>query len=172
MEFNDFKLKPEVEYKGLCESLSLLKALAKENKIEAIFAFSQGSLLTLILSILIEINHEYKSAFKDVKCVLLFSGFLDPFPLNKEIEEKRELIKQALLRENNNDEKPKDEFLITIPTLNTFGETDEFIPKEKCKNIEKLFKSVTSYCHPGKHFIPSTKDDIEKYLNFLNQYLG
>jgi len=185
LDVKEFTEKKEVEYKGLSDSLELLRKIGKENKIEAIFAFSQGSLLTLLLSILVEFENEYKEIFKELKCIILCAGFLDPYPNNKEILDKKEIIQSFLNRgiqqekgnisENNlNDHFHSyynEMYLIKIPIMNIYGELDDIIIKEKSKNIEKLFKSVESFHHPGKHFIPSSKAEIEKYVTFLNKYL-
>lgn len=171
--------------------MEALKLFATENKIEAIFAFSQGSLLSIMLSILIEFDCEYKKLFKDLKCVIICAGFFDPFPTNKELSEYKDKIKHCLYTNKtnesnkaNNDEhncnnvksfdnesNQSDLITITVPVLNVFGETDEFIKPEKSKQIEKLFKNVQSFNHAGKHFIPSSKADIEKYVEFLEKYL-
>lgn len=167
MDCTDFNLKSEVEYKGLLESLNTLKKIAIENKIEAIFSFSQGSLLTLLLILLIEFEDEYKFAFKNLKCIILCAAFLDPFPNNFEIRDKKEIIQSLLSKIDDT----KNQGLINTPILNIFGETDEFIKKEKSKNIEKLFKNVESFIHPGKHFVPSSKEDIERYVIFLQKHI-
>jgi len=149
-----------------------LKNIATENKIEAIFAFSQGSLLSIMLSILIETDNFYKDLFKDLKCIILCAGFFDPFPINKELEKHKEKIRNILF--SNNSEKISEQdsnFTINIPILNVFGEADEFIKAEKSKQIEKLIKNVETFIHPGKHFIPSAKVDIERYSDFLEKYL-
>lgn len=166
--------------------MELVRKIGKENTIEAIFAFSQGSLLTLLLSLLITFENEYKQIFKDLKCVILCAGFLDPYPNNKEILDKKEIIQSFLNRgiqevksniseSNLNDHfhtHDNDLFLIKIPLMNIYGELDDIIIKEKSKNVEKLFKSVESFHHPGKHFIPSSKAEIEKYVSFLSKYLN
>lgn len=152
-----------------------MKKIATENKIESIFAFSQGSLLSIILSILIKTDNAYKDLFKDLKCVILCAGFLEPFPNNEELIEHKEKIKNILLF--NNDIKKEsiaeedNHLIMPIPILNVFGEADEIIKPEKSKNIEKLYINVESFNHPGKHFIPSAKQDIERYVSFLQKYL-
>ena len=171
LDSTDFYEKKELEYIGLEESLNFVKNLAKENKIEAIFAFSQGSFFSLILSILIETNQEYKNIFKDLKCILLCAGFFDPFPNNKEMIEKKEFIQNILSSDNNNQNINDNSCFIDVPLLNIFGEADDIINKEKSKNIEKLFKNFQTFNHPGKHFIPSSKLDIQIYVDFLEKYL-
>ena len=172
LDCTEFNEKKEVEYKGLSESLEALKAIASESKVEAIFAFSQGSLLSLMLGILIETEQSYKELFKDLKCFILCAGFLDPYPSNSELLTYKDKITSALHTECS--ERPgtdKERFSLSIPVLNVFGEADEFIKPEKSKSVEKLFMNVESFSHPGKHFIPSAKPDIERYISFLGKYL-
>jgi predicted esterase len=184
LDCTEFNEKKEVLYFGLAESLGVLKKIGEEYKIEAIFSFSQGSLMSIFLNILIESEKEYKEIFKDLKCLILCSGFLDPYPKNKEILAQKEIIQGLLFKEKQIKTNQDDNFLknknhidndnlpiIKIPLMNVYGEEDDIIPKEKSKNIENLFKYVQSFNHPGKHFIPSAKGDIEKYILFLNEHL-
>lgn len=137
-----------------------------------------------MLGILIETENAYKDLFKDLKCFILCAGFLDPFPNNNEMLVHKEIIKRILVEKNNNFNKNKNEnennetsaaenndYLIGLPILNIFGEADEIIKPEKSKNIEKICRNVESFNHAGKHFIPSAKLDIEKYVSFLEKYL-
>jgi hypothetical protein len=139
-----------------------------------------------MLGILIETENSYKELFKDLKCFILCAGFLDPFPINNEMLEHKEKIKRILVANNNfnnfnnkneNEKNEKsaaenNEYIISVPVLNIFGEADEIIKPEKSKNVEMIFKNVESFNHPGKHFIPSGKPDIEKYVCFLEKYLN
>lgn len=172
LDCTEFNEKKEVEYQGLSESLEALKKIATESKIEAIFAFSQGSLLSIMLSILIETEESYRELFKDLKCFIICAGFLDPYPLNKELLSCKDKIISTLNSKSDERSGSDDgEFSLRIPVLNVFGEADEFIRPEKSKNVEKLFMNFESFSHPGKHFIPSAKQDIERYVTFLGKYL-
>lgn len=125
-----------------------------------------------MLSVLIETDDCYKELFRDLKCFILCAGFLDPYPSNNELLGCKDRILNTL-NTNCNERSSLDEnvFSMSIPILNVFGEADEFIKPEKSKNVEKLFKSFESFNHPGKHFIPSAKGDIERYVSFLGKYL-
>jgi len=164
LNLNEFEEKSEVEFKGFKESLNMITEIVEKNKVEVIFGFSQGSLLATFLSIMISSNIEYKKKFNDLKCVILCAGFIEPFPLNEEFKERYELIKDLVMNKKEN----KDAF-IDIPTLHIYGETDPYIKKEKSQNLEKLFKNIESYPHPGKHFVPLSKEEVIKYKDFIKK---
>jgi predicted esterase len=161
---NELREKSEMEYKGFEESLQIIIDIVEKNKVEIIFGFSQGSLIATFLCILISSNEEFKKKFIDLKCIILCAGFIEPIPLNEMFKDRYELIKNLINSENN-----KTEAFINLPTLNIYGETDTFIVKEKSQNLEKLFKNIESYPHPGKHFVPLSKEDIKKYIDFIKK---
>ncbi len=128
-----------------------------------------------MLGILIETDNTYKELFKHLKCFILCAGCLDPYPNNKELLEHKDRINKVLFENNNNSEEDtcdNKDFVISIPILNVFGEADEIIKPERSKNSEKLYKSVESFNHLGKHFIPSKKPDIDRYVSFLEKFLS
>ena len=160
LDSTDFNIFKELEYKGLKETLILIRKIAEENDILGIFSFSQGSLLNVILGILIESEEEYKNLFCNLKCFIICSGFFNPLPINEELKNNYELFKEIFLEENNKGEK----FKIKIPMLNIYGEEDDIITKDKSIRIEEIYSSVLRLNHPGKHFIPSAMLNYDVHL--------
>jgi hypothetical protein len=148
---NDF-VKEEVEYLGLDKSLKSILGLGTAD-VKCIIAFSQGSLITLFLSALITNNDEYMKYFPNLKCVIITSSFIEPRPLNTE-------VKDIIF---------KNEY--PIPSLHIIGEGDTFILPEKSKKAATLYKDAEVYFHPGKHFLPTKKEDLEYFISFLKKYL-
>jgi predicted esterase len=161
---NELKEKTEMEYKGFEKSLEILLDIVEKNRVEIIFGFSQGSLIAIFLSILFSSNEVFKKKFIDLKCIILCAGFIEPIPLNEEFKDRYELIKDLLCNK-----KDRTDAFIKVPILNIYGETDVFIVKEKSQNLEKLFTNIESYSHPGKHFVPLSKQDIKKYIDFIKK---
>ena len=151
---------------GLDEGINSIFKIGDENKnIEAIISFSQGSvilILIIILSLYKNEKYKFKDHFPNLKCIICVSGFFRPFPENEEF---LELVDEVL---------NKDEKLVKkcdIPMMNVFGENDQFVQTEKCKEITKFFSNYEVFCHKGKHYVPSSKADIIKFEDFLEKYL-
>ena len=163
-DLSELKEKSEMEFKGFDKSLEIIMDNVEKNKVEIIFGFSQGALIATFLSIMISSSEEFSKKFNDLKCVILCAGFIQPIPLNEEFKDRYELIKDLV-----NCKKDRSEAFINIPTLNIYGETDVFIVKEKSQNLEKIFINIESYCHPGKHFVPLSKEEVIKYMDFIKK---
>jgi predicted esterase len=164
MDCDKFK-ENEVVYFGLETSLNLLVELAETHKnIECIFGFSQGALISIFISALIQ-KGELKNIFPNLKCIILVSGFFHPFPLNEELKNFYDVLKTGY----ETDSIPGEE-KIKIPVLNIYGEKDEFILPSKSQKINLIYENCETYIHKGKHFIPTSKDDIEVYIKFLEKY--
>lgn len=173
LDSHDFFTKKEVEYIGLQETLAFLNKLSIENQIDAIFGFSQGAFISLFISILMEIDPEYKEAFKNLKCLILSAGFLDPYPTNKEFIVDKDLIQSILLEKKDSAAlNNKLNFAISIPMLNVIGVRDDIIVKEKSQNISRLFKECEILYHDGDHIVPCGNIHIETYVKFLEKYLN
>lgn len=159
MNSEEFKNK-EVVYKGLSTSIECIGKLCEGYDIQCVFGFSQGSLLAIFLMIILHTKDI--GLFSDLKCVVLVAGFINPIPLNEELNK---YVDNCL---NNNDYSNK----ISIPTLHVYGEADEYIPASKSEKALVLFKDPETYVHKGKHCVPSTKGDVEKFLGYLKKYLS
>ncbi len=168
MNSDDFSTKSEVAYNGFTTSVNYLIDLAGLNPdIECIFGFSQGALITIFLSALIH-NGSIANVFPNLKCIVLVSGFIYPFSKNEELEFYLQTFKNcyddtSLIK---SDEK------IKIPVLNVFGECDEFIVPAKSEKVKYFYENCENYVHKGKHFIPTSKEDIEVFMIFLKKYLS
>jgi hypothetical protein len=149
---SDDLVKDEVVYIGLEETLKHLLNFNTEG-VRCIIAFSQGSLITTFLCALITSNEKYRKRFPNLKCVIITSGFIEPKPLNPE-------VKDIVFEKE-----------YEIPSLHIIGESDVFILPEKSKKAAGLFKDPEIYLHKGKHFLPTTKDDIAAYITFLKKHL-
>lgn len=154
MKFEDWDTIQSINYLGLKESVKQLENLSFNNNknIECIFGFSQGALVTIFISLLYQ--NKLKEVFPNLKCVVIVAGFIDPLPLNEE-------LKDIVSFEGK----------INIPSLHIYGSLDEFITPFKSERATKLFYNPEVYIHPGKHFIPSSKQDVEIISNFMKQYL-
>lgn len=165
-----FEKEKEVTYFGLKESLNDLSKLNEENNydIECIIAFSQGSLLATFLSILIS-QSEMKIKFPRLKCVIIVAGFIYPMPKNEEIA--FYLEKVSMLYQNDGVVNLTEEEKIQIPSLHVFGSSDPYIIPEKSDRLTHLFAGSEKFIHEGKHYVPTKKEDIQVYINFLKKYL-
>jgi predicted esterase len=165
----EFEKEKEVLYLGLDESIQTLIKLNEENNqnIECIIGFSQGSLLATFLSILIT-RKEIGDKFPNLKCLIIVSGFIYPLPKNEEIKFYYHNIENLYLSEivNNMDESLK----IQTPSLHVYGLSDPYIASEKSEKLTNLFSNAERHVHDGKHYIPTKKENIDAYVNFLNKY--
>ena len=168
-----FEKEKEVVYLGLNESLQTLIKLNEENNmnIECIIGFSQGSLLATFLSILTTRKELLGEKFPNLKCLILVAGFIYPLPKNEEIKfyyHNIENLYQNVVSVNPIEESLK----IQTPSLHVYGSSDPYISPEKSEKLTNLFSNVETHVHEGKHYIPTKKDNIEAYVNFLNKYLS
>jgi hypothetical protein len=171
---DNFAQMEEAFYFGFIHSMKEILNLIENKRIECVISFSQGSLLFLfILIILIKSKKEdltdlsFKKYFPHLKCVILIAGFIKPVPLNEELS----FFKNVLEEINKNGNIKSDEDKIDLPSLHIWGALDEYIEPKRSENVSKLFLNSETYEHKGKHFIPTSKDDLEIYLGFLNKYL-
>ncbi|KAI8117407.1 UPF0483 protein [Lucilia cuprina] len=63
------------------------------------------------------------------------------------------------------------EEFITIPTLHTYGLSDEIIPKEMSKDLAYHFKNIEILEHNGGHYFPATSQQKQTYINFFQDRL-
>ena len=166
VKVDDFYKAKTVKYLGLNEGIESIFKIGDENKdIEVIISFSQGTvilILIIILSLYKNEKYNFKEHFPNLKCLICVSGFFRPFPENEEFQD---LVDEVL----NKDEKLVKKF--DIPMMDVFGQNDQFVQTEKSKEITKFFNNYEIFCHKGKHFVPSSKQDIIKFENFLEKYL-
>ena len=162
---NYYKCKT-IKLLGLKEGIDTIFKLGDENQdIEVILSFSQGSIiiiLIIILSLYKSDKYNIKEHFPNLKCLICVSGFISPFPENEEF---KDIVDQIL----NKDEKLIKK--IDIPMMNVYGENDQFVDVENFKVITKFFSNYEVFNHKGKHFVPSSKADINRYEEFLEKYL-
>eukprot|EP00571_Detonula_confervacea_P012805 CAMPEP_0172301554 /NCGR_PEP_ID=MMETSP1058-20130122/3409_1 /TAXON_ID=83371 /ORGANISM="Detonula confervacea, Strain CCMP 353" /LENGTH=1058 /DNA_ID=CAMNT_0013011699 /DNA_START=100 /DNA_END=3275 /DNA_ORIENTATION=+ len=164
----------ENTYHGLEESISMLDQIWNNNQdYVAIVGFSQGSRLAHIISILHTITNGV--AFPGLKCVIHFSGYGDcPMPDNFGTLLKDHwggiipslLTKLNKFRENYHD---FDDVQVNLPSLHVMGESDALVPLKSSEALLKWYVKPSVHVHPGSHFVPVKKLDIEKYLLFFNE---
>jgi pimeloyl-ACP methyl ester carboxylesterase len=152
MNADDF-VKEELIYLGLEETLESIMKINTED-VKCIIAFSQGSLVATFLCALICHDVEWRKRFMNMKCVLITSGFIEPRPLNKE-------VKDIIFAKE-----------LDIPSLHVIGENDVYIVPEKSKKAAGLFKDAKIHLHNGKHYLPTSKDDLVVFVNFLKKHLN
>lgn len=160
-EVKDVLSQESVKYLGLEQTLAIIKQIALENPdIDCIFGFSQGSLIALIVAILYSSYSDFKEWFPNLKSLVLVSGFVKPYPENKEFKI-NELVKNYI----------QGKCKISIPTFNVYGENDDHIIPEKSEEIIKFFETYKIYKHPGKHFVPSKGGDKQAFVEFFKVIL-
>ena len=166
-----FEKEREVIYHGLNESLNSLSKLNEENNfnVECIIAFSQGSLLSTFLSILIS-HSNFKKKFPKLKCLILVAGFIYPMPKNQEINFYFNTISK--LYQSGETEIIPEKEKIQIPSLHIYGSSDPYIIPENSEKLANLFAASEKYVHEGKHYVPTKKEDVQIYINFLKKYLN
>ena len=163
---DNFYKEKTIKYLELNKAIDSIFKIGDDNKdIEVIISFSQGTVI-LILMIILDLykneKYNFKQHFPNLKCLICVSGFFRPFPENEEFQD---LADEIL----NKDEKLVKKF--DIPMMDVYGQNDQFVENEKCKEITKFFTNYEIFCHKGKHFVPSSKADIIKFKYFLKKYL-
>jgi predicted esterase len=169
MKSDNFQTEKELHYLGLEKSLEEIINITKDKQVECIFGFSQGALIAIFLAILI-CKGEFKKYFPHLKCIVLVSGFFYPFPKNDELKFYLDTLKQLHENESSNGNE-YEELKIDIPILNVYGEGDEFIHPIKSQKMSRIFKHVKEHPHKGKHFIPTSKEDIPVFIEFIKKYV-
>jgi len=155
----------EVYFLGMKETLNQIIS-NNSNQIECIFGFSQGALITIFLSILIS-KGNFKQYFPNLKCVVIVAGFIHPYPKNEELSFYLDKLIQA-----NQGEEIDQYDKIDIPCLNVYGTSDEYIPARKSEKLNYLFDNIQVHIHNGKHFTPTSKEDVNTFVNFIIKYLS
>ena len=143
-------------YLGYQETLDIINKLCIEHTdIDCIFGFSQGAFLTILLSMLYTVDSTINKLFTKLKCVILCSGYIRPYPTNIELKDLMNLFIY--------DKKQ----IITLPSLHVFGSQDDHVTPDKSKEIVYVYKNPKIYEHDGKHFVPSKKNDKEIIYEFI-----
>lgn len=154
------------KYIGLAESIQEVYKLGDADKsIECIFTFSQGTsmlMFTILLHLYRNDSYNFLTHFPNLKCLVLVSGFVRPYPENEEFSSFMSDIKS-----DSSNIKTFD-----IPSLQVFGSNDQYVNYEKSKEATKFFKDCQIYQHEGKHFVPSGKEDCLKFEEFLFKYIS
>ncbi|KAL7541379.1 hypothetical protein ACHAXR_010858, partial [Thalassiosira sp. AJA248-18] len=165
----------ENTYAGLEKSISMLEDTWNNDDHEfvAIMGFSQGSRLAHIISMLHTMTNGV--AFPGLKCVVHFSGYGDcPMPDNFYALLKNQWsadISSSILMKLNDSVSQNYNFedvQINVPSLHVMGESDELIPLQSSEALMKWYIQPTQHRHPGNHFVPVKKTDIQRYLQFFN----
>lgn len=159
-------------YQGLEKSVSMLDKLWNEDDREfvAIFGFSQGSRLAHLISILHTITNG--EAFPGLKCLVHVSGYGDrPRPDNfcalLDNHRWKGNLSSSMLEKLNDENYNFDDIRISQSSIHVMGEADTLIPLKSSKALLKWYLQPSVYSHPGSHFVPVKKHDIEKYVNFF-----
>ncbi|KAL7426239.1 hypothetical protein ACHAXH_000485 [Discostella pseudostelligera] len=159
-------------YRGMEESVSILDQLWNNRNQEfvAIFGFSQGSRLAHIISIIHTITNGI--AFPGIQCVIHFSGYGDcslPDNLTSFLKDQwNASIPSSILLSPTALEKTR----IQIPSLHVMGELDALIPLKSSEALMKCYVNPTSHIHPGNHFVPVKRLDIDRYITFASEAIG
>lgn len=165
----------ENAYDGLDESVSMLdKIWTDEDDFVAIIGFSQGSRLAHLMAMLHAITNGV--AFPGLKCVVHFSGYGDcPLPDNLWTAVKYgwkgsispHVVKK--LSELPNQGYNFDGIQTSIPSLHVMGQTDKLIPMQSSEVLLRWYVQPSVYVHPGNHFVPVKRPDVERYIQFFEE---
>lgn len=155
----------ENSYRGIEDSLSMLDKLwnnTDSQEFIAIVGFSQGSRLAHIISIIHTITNG--RAFPGLECVIHFSGYGDcSMPDNLTLFVNDHWGTSSALLDN---------IHIKLPSLHVMGESDALIPLKSSEALLKWYDNPSVYIHPGNHFMPVKRLDVERYISFLNKAIG
>mmetsp|Transcript_26975 Transcript_26975/g.56947 ORF Transcript_26975/g.56947 Transcript_26975/m.56947 type:complete len:1064 (-) Transcript_26975:58-3249(-) len=164
----------ENTYQGMEESMYMLHQLWSDDNLEfeSILGFSQGSRLAHFIAIIHTITNG--AAFPGLKSVVHFSGYGDvPLPDNfcKSLsDEWREAIPSFILAKLDGSDQNYnfDDVRTNVGSLHVMGEKDTLIPLKSSEALLKWYVQPSVYIHPGNHFVPVKRQDIEKYVEFFN----
>lgn len=115
---------------GIHETMDELNKIWDAKKYDGIIGFSQGTLVATLLAE--KVNPKF---------VILFSGFIEPFPTNVD--------KVSTL---------------DIPSLHIWGKNDFLVPAKESFKLSQLYISADYHIHNGAHEIP-TEIDTMKYID-------
>ena len=153
-------------YHGLEESVAMLDRLwndSSNHEFVAIIGFSQGSRLAHLISIIHTLTNGV--AFPGLQCVIHCSGYGDcSLPDNFYT-----LVNDNYCGQHNNLPQLIDDIIINLPSLHVMGESDALIPLKSSEALLKWYNQPVVHCHPGSHFIPVKKTDIDVYLAFFSE---
>lgn len=153
-------------YLGFDETFKIIKNISNEHPdIDIIFGFSQGGTVTVLTSMLIETNNEYKDLFPELKGVIICSTGIKVWPISKEI---CFMIKKYISHKEISLEEP---FILNIPSLHIYGLEDDVVSPDLSVLTSKIYKNSILYSHPGKHFIPKRSKDKEVILSFIKNII-
>lgn len=137
------KLSSDID-EGFNESLEFLKQFIKENgPFDGLFGFSQGGALAALICFLME-RKEFEADFKFVVLIGSFKSLCTPH-----------------LKYYSNK--------ISIPSLHVIGEGDDIITKDRSEELMSCFEKAEVLRHSGGHYVPSSKEQKEPYLNFFKE---
>ena len=146
------------EYKGFQTTQTSFESfLSHHDNVVAIFAFSQGAVLTKLLLIQACEKKLKVDLLKNLKCCILLGGLGRPLPSNSELAN---VLDYAEGRKQ-----------IEVPVMIVKGKNDGIVTREQAESLEKYFKNYQVWEHNGKHEIPKKKEDILKYMQFLDIHL-
>ncbi|KAL7551877.1 hypothetical protein ACHAWF_015112, partial [Thalassiosira exigua] len=165
-------------YSGLEESVRTLDKLWNDEGHEfvAIAGFSQGSRLAHIIAILHTITKGH--AFRGLKFVMHFSGYGDrPRPDNFHSllhSEWRSSISSSILEKVNDSSNDYnfDDVRVDQPSIHVMGQSDQLIPIQSSEALLRWYVEPVVYVHPGSHFVPAKKHDVERYVQFIKRALN
>lgn len=149
----NFQSADNIYFLGLDKSVDMIKDILRKEKITCIFSFSQGCVISMVLSALYE-EGESKELFQNLKCIVYAAAYGKPFAENY----------PAYIKYFTNEK------LLSIPSLHIYGKADEFIQPFRSERLVECYKDPVVYIHEGKHCVPSKKPDLEKITKFLEQY--
>lgn len=152
-------------YHGLEESIAMLDRLWNDSNHEfvSIIGFSQGSRLAHLISIVHTLTNGV--AFPGLKSVIHCSGYGDcSLPDNFYTS-----VKDNYCGQHNNLPQLIDDIVINLPSLHVMGESDALIPLKSSEALLKWYNQPVVHIHPGSHFIPVKKTDIDVYLAFFTE---
>lgn len=137
----------EEDLKDISESYKcIIKAHEENPDIVGILGFSMGSLFALHLAALASVNKD--SPFSWIKIIIAAAT-----PYNEK-EEENPFASCFPCK-------------CDVPVLFVVGATDEIAPAAQQKRYVEYFPNCKVFEHEGGHFIPSSKDKVQPFIDFI-----
>lgn len=141
------------DYQGIESTLDLLKRPPWNSKhVVGVMGFSQGGRLAHLLARLRQEEFRHSNSFTwfpNLKFVIIVAGYDAPLPDGH----------SHLFMAHTG--------LIRIPSLHVWGLADSLILPAKSECLTMQYENPKTHVHPGTHFVPTKKQDIQVYIDFI-----
>ncbi|ARF08130.1 serine hydrolase [Catovirus CTV1] len=138
----------EKTYDTLYESIEQIYDICSKDNYDGIIGYSQGSVMVQILLYLMIYPDLFEAKYKKFKFDFKFAILASTFKITD--TSLMHLYEKKLI----------------IPVLNVYGKNDTLVPYTVSRELDNISVNCNSFCHDGKHYIPTTKN----FYDFLIQW--